>query len=209
MAELQATSELLAQSSRIAERLHIARELHDTLGHRLAALGVHLDLAERRAEGAPAEALREARLATRQLLGEVREVVGELRHEKPLDLKRALARLLADAPGLAVEFTLSPELDVRDPAAAHALFRCAQETLTNTLRHAGARRMWMDLRQDADGIRLKTRDDGCGAPGLREGNGLRGMRERIESLGGRVELAAPRGGGLEVTAWLPAPGDRR
>jgi signal transduction histidine kinase len=164
--------------------------------------------AERRAEGAPAEALREARVATRQLLGEVRDVVGELRHERAFDLKRALARLLVDAPGLEVEFTLSPDLDVRDPTAAHALFRCAQETLTNTIRHAGASRMWIDLRQDADGIRLKTRDDGCGAPGLREGNGLRGMRERIESLGGRLELASPRGSGLELAVWLPTPGGR-
>jgi signal transduction histidine kinase len=206
VSEVRATNQLLADASRLAERVHIARELHDTLGHRLAALGVHLELAERRAAGEGAAALHEARTITRELLADVREVVSDLRRERPLDLKRALARLLDETAGLEVEFTLSPDLDVPDPARAHALFRCAQEALTNTLRHAGASRAWLDVRQDPRGVTLRVSDDGRGALELREGHGLRGMRERLESLGGTLATGAAREGGLELTAWLPAAG---
>ena len=78
-AELHATRELLAESSRVAERLRISRDLHDTLGHHLTALSIQLDIATRRSEGAAAEHIREAHAITRLLLSDVRDVVGQLR----------------------------------------------------------------------------------------------------------------------------------
>jgi signal transduction histidine kinase len=208
MAELELTNRLLAASSREAERMDIARELHDTVGHRLAALGVHLDLASRRADPALAESLREAREATQGLLADVREVVGTLRQERPLDLKRSIASLLAGVTSLDVQLTLSPDLDVRDPARAHALLRCVQEGLTNIIRHSHASRVWLDLRREEGGISLRVRDDGQGARELDEGNGLRGMRERLEALGGTLEVRTAPGTGLELVAWVPEENGR-
>lgn len=208
MAEVDASRLMLEQTTRSAERMHIARELHDTLGHRLAALGVHLDLASRHANGATADALREAHEATRGLLAEVRDVVGTLRRPEPLELKRAIARRLEQTAGLQVELAVSPGFEVREASQAHALFRCAQEALANTLRHASARRVELELRQDASGTMLRVKDDGVGVVDLREGNGLQGMRERVVAIGGRLDFhTAPRQG-FEVRAWFPPQGSR-
>ncbi|MFN8547426.1 MAG: sensor histidine kinase [Candidatus Eisenbacteria bacterium] len=193
----------LEESSREAERLHIARELHDTVGHRLAALGVSLDLESRRAEGASAASLREARDSTQQLLAEVREVVSAMREEQPIDLKRAIASLISGLGGLEIALSITPDLQVRDAACAHALYRCAQEALTNVLRHAQATRVRVELRQDANFVALAIRDDGEGADPLREGHGLAGMRERLQALGGTIIVETRRGQGFAVVARVP------
>lgn len=203
MSELELTNRMLAERSREAERLAIARELHDTVGHRLAALGVSLDLESRRADADSAASLREARDATQQLLVEVREVVGAMRQERPIDLKRGIAKLVEGVGALEVELTVTPGFDVQDPAAAHGLLRCVQESLTNVLRHARATRVRIDLRRDESGVTLRVRDDGDGAERLREGHGLRGMRERLEPLGGTLRVTSQPGDGLELVAWLP------
>ena len=97
-------------------------------------------------------------------------------------------------------------LALATPEAALSLFRCVQELLTNTLRHAAARNLWIDIQPGARGVRVHARDDGHGAQGLlRPGAGLTGMQERFGALGGRVEVHGTAGQGLEVRAWLPAP----
>lgn len=204
MSALQLTHRALEETSREAERLRIARELHDSVGHRLAALGVHLDLESRRATGESAASLREARDATQQLLGEVRQVVGAIRQEAPVDLKRALAELIGGLTSLHVELVVSPGFALDDAAAAHALWRCAQEALTNVVRHAQATHARVELRRDERGVTLVVRDDGAGATALREGHGLRGMRERLTPLGGTLQVETRPGVGVQVTAWVPA-----
>ena len=203
-AELLATRELLADSSRLAERLHIARELHDSLGHHLAALTVNLDLASRTAEGRSAEPVREAHTLARLLLGDVREVVSELRTSRPLDLPRALRTLQSAGGDLAIELVLEDGLELCDPGQAHALFRCAQEAITNARKHAEERHLRIELARAGEGIELRARDDGRGAAAVTLGNGLRGMRERLGELGGRLEVETRPGAGFTVRAWLPA-----
>jgi len=203
-AELLATRDLLADSSRLAERLHIARELHDSLGHHLAALTVNLDLASRTAEGKAAEPVREAHTLARLLLGDVREVVSELRESRPLDLPGALRALLAAGGDLRVHLEIPEDLEVRDPAQAHALFRCVQEAITNARKHARARNLWIELAHEEAGTILRARDDGKGAAEVTPGNGLRGMRERLAELGGRVDVETRPGDGFTLRAWMPA-----
>lgn len=204
-AELLATRELLADSSRLAERLHIARELHDSLGHHLAALTVNLDLASRLVEGKAAEPVREAHTLARLLLGEVREVVSELRGSRSVDLAGALRTLLGAAGDLRVHFQVPDGLEVRDPAQAHALFRCAQEAITNALKHARAGNLWIELEREGEGLVLRARDDGRGAAEVASGNGLQGMRERLADLGGRLDVETRPGEGFVLRAWMPAP----
>ena len=204
-AELLATRELLADSSRLAERLHIARELHDSLGHHLAALTVNLDLASRTAEGGTAEPVREAHTLARLLLADVRDVVSELRESHPLDLPRALRALRAADGDLRIHLSIPDDLEIRDPAQAHALFRCVQEAITNTRKHARARQLWIELEREGSGILLRVRDDGRGAADVTPGNGLQGMRERLAGLGGRLDLETRPGDGFTLRAWMPAP----
>ncbi len=206
MAELRVTNRMLEGSSREAERLHIARELHDTVGHRLAALGVNLDLESRRARDESAAVLREARDATQQLLAEVRDVVGAMRRDRDVDLKRGIATLVAGLGNLDVDLAITPGLHLEHPAASHALLRCAQEALTNALRHGRATKVRIELFQTDAEVRLTVRDDGAGAAEVREGHGLRGMRERLEALGGTLRIETVEGAGFGVIARVPIRG---
>jgi signal transduction histidine kinase len=202
-AELQATQELLADSSRMAERLQISRELHDTLGHHLTVLSVNLELAKQTVEGRAAEPVQEAQAVTRLLLSDVREVVSSLREDRPVDLRRALETLAAGTPEPRVLLSFPEDLEIRDPSQAHALFRCAQEAITNAVRHARARNLWIELGKEEDGIALRARDDGRGTVAVRTGNGLQGMRERLEEIGGRLEIESQPGQGFSLRAWTP------
>jgi signal transduction histidine kinase len=147
-----------------------------------------------------------AQQVTRQLLADVRGVVSALREGPPAALAPALRALVAEAPGLQVHLQVADALALPTPEAALSLFRCVQELLTNTLRHAAARNLWIDIQLEPGGVRVHARDDGHGARGLlRPGAGLTGMQERFGALGGRVEVHGAPGQGLEVRAWLPSP----
>jgi signal transduction histidine kinase len=204
-AELLATRRLLADSSRAAERLRISRELHDVLGHHLAALSLHLEAARHAPSGETAGHVETAQTLTRQTLQEIRRAVGRLREDSSVDLPGALADLAAGIGAPRVHLVLPDDLRLDDPERAHALLRCAQEALTNAVRHAGARNLWLELVQGADGLELHARDDGRGAGTVEAGNGLNGMRERLEALGGRLAVESAPGQGFQVTAWLPLP----
>ncbi|MCY1021940.1 sensor histidine kinase [Pyxidicoccus sp. MSG2] len=204
--ELQATQVLLAAREREGERLRIARELHDSVGHHLTALSLNLEAAAHTARDTPsAEHLRRAREAARTLLSEVRGTVTALR-DAPLPLLPSLRALAEGAPGLAVHLDVPESLSLESSEAAHSLFRCVQEVLTNTLRHAQARNLWIAMVPTEDGgVRVHARDDGRGSSeAIRPGAGLTGMSERFARLGGRVEWRAAAGRGLELEAWLPA-----
>ena len=204
-AELQGTQVLLATREREGERLRISRELHDSVGHHLTALSLNLEAAAYTAKDtAAAEHLRRARETARTLLSEVRRTVTELR-EAPMPLLPSLRALAEGAPGLSVHLDVPGELALESTEAAHSLFRCVQEVLTNTLRHAGARNLWITIVPMEDGgVRVHARDDGRGSARVTPGSGLTGMRERFTRLGGRVEWRAGAGHGLELEAWLPA-----
>ena len=202
--ELLATRALLAESSRNEERLRISRDLHDTLGHHLTALSLQLDVASRLSDGKAAEHVRQAHAITRLLLSDVRDVVSELRGSGRVDLSRSIRSIAGDASGLAIHLQLPDALERDDEARADALLKCVQEIITNTTRHASARNLWIAIARDGDGISIHARDDGQGRNLIQPGNGLTGMRERFEALGGRIELRSSEGHGFEVNGHLPA-----
>jgi len=204
-AELTATRELLAESSRSSERLRISRDLHDTLGHHLAALSLQLDVAARLSEGKVAEHVHQAHAITRLLLSDVRAVVSTLRENGGLNLADALRGLVLQPVGLEIHLDVPDQLIVDEPTRAEALLRAVQEILTNTTRHARAANIWIELRSTAAGIALHARDDGRGANTVMSGNGLKGMRERFELHGGMVEVRTAPGAGFEVFASMPLP----
>jgi signal transduction histidine kinase len=102
-----------------------------------------------------------------------------------------------------VRLDLAPGARAAGLAQAQALLRCAQEGLTNALRHSGAAHIAIRLAADGAGIALSVEDDGQAQHAPAPGNGLRGMRERLEALGGRLEIGVEQGGGLRLRAWLP------
>lgn len=186
-----------------AEQRRIARELHDELGQTLTALKLQIERAG--IDGATREPI--ARTVTRAL-DEVRGIALRLRPEALDDLGLvnallALARRVTDESGVPVQRRIDAPLPPLAPDAELALYRIAQEALTNVVRHAQATRAEIGLRVDRDGLELTVRDDGRGhAATAAPGRGIAGMRERARLVGARLSLEHD--GGTVVRVVLPA-----
>lgn len=203
-ADLLATRALMTDAARDAERLRVARELHDVAGHTLTALNLNLRvLAADPALAARGELALSQRLAS-DLLAQIRDVVHALRDARGLDLATALHALAAPMPTLRIALDLDPAVQVHDLETADIVLRTVQEALTNAARHADARTLSVAVSQQEGAIALAIEDDGVLRGPLREGSGLTGMRERIEGVGGTLLLAHGVRGGLAIRARIPA-----
>ncbi len=203
--ELLATQQLLSQASRQQERTRIARDLHDLLGHHLTALSINLQIAEHLTDGEAREKVGESRALARLLLSDVREAVSTLREVQSVDLHSAIRMLIDNVPLLDIELNVAPNLAVSDVEAAEALLRGIQEAITNTLRHAAATQLQIQLHEHKGQIELTIQDNGSARAPIRPGNGLTGVRERFEQLGGSANFVV-NNGSLQICANLP--GDR-
>jgi signal transduction histidine kinase len=204
-AELRATRLLLAESARVNERTRISRELHDLLGHHLTALSLNLEVAGHITEGQAQEHVRQAHTLAKLLLTDVREAVSQLRESGAIDLAAALRPLTERVPSLNIHLDMEDPLNVEDPERAHVLLRCTQEIITNAVRHAGARNLWIRVRREDGQVVIVAHDDGIGGEmdEILPGNGLRGMRERLAQYGGALEVSLQRGDGFRLRASLP------
>jgi len=204
--ELLATQALLADNTRIAERVRIARELHDLVGHHLTALTLNLEVATHLVDGKALEHVQQAHSLAKLLLADVREVVNDMRVDDKVDLATALRTLVSGVPEPLIHLDLPSELAMTDPRRAQVLLRCAQEMITNSVRHARAKNLWISLVQDVDGVALTARDDGRGVNNVQAGNGLNGMAERLRQLGGELKIETSPGAGFSLHAWIPVEG---
>ena len=208
-AELLATRSLLDEATRARERTRIARDLHDVLGHNLTALGLQLEIASHVGEDAARLQVAKARELTGRLLNDVREVVGTMRSDRgegARTLLAAIRALVVDVPGLAVHLDVPESLVVEDPCRAECVVRCVQEIVTNARRHARAQNLWIRLR-DTDGhLSVEAHDDGQGAEEACDGHGLRGMRSRLEEMGGWLEVRTAPERAFAIRAGLPLRG---
>lgn len=203
-AELEATQQIEADGVRLAERLTIARDLHDELGHHLTALSLNLQLASKQSEGTAKETVEAAYLLARTVLSDIRNTVTDLRSATSVQLPRALRTLVGGIANPKVHLNIGSGLEELDPLPSHALFRSAQELITNALRHASAANLWIELRAEPGSYTLQVRDDGRGVEKVELGNGLKGMIERVQNLGGTVEFGAPaQGKGFQASIQLP------
>lgn len=193
-------AERAASAARLEERESLARELHDTIVQELAAIALHLESAERKAATQPDVAASRIGTAiglTRRALDDLRRSVAGLRSD-PLEgesLPTALARLarkFTSETGVQVALQLAPAAESLNLESEFALFRIAGEALANVRRHARARRVHLRLESGTERTRLIVHDDGTGfdASDAGDGFGLRGMRERAESLGGTCVITS-------------------
>jgi signal transduction histidine kinase len=201
--ELRATQALLAENTRIAERVRIARELHDLVGHHLTALTLNLEVATHLVEGKGLEHVQQAHSLAKLLLVDVREVVSDMRDDDKVELASALRTLVEGVPEPRIHLDLPMELSMTDPLRAQVLLRCAQEMITNSVRHAQARNLWISLVPDEHGVAMIARDDGRGVDAVEAGNGLKGMAERLKQLGGELKIETSPGAGFALRAWVP------
>lgn len=201
--ELRATQSLLAENTRIAERVRIARELHDLVGHHLTALTLNLEVVTHLVDGKVLEHVQQAHSLARLLLADVREVVSDMRQDDMVNLADALNTLIGGVPKPQIHLDLPSEDVMTEPQRAQVLLRCVQEMITNSVRHAKAHNLWIRLSMTRDGLAMSARDDGIGADKVAVGNGLLGMAERLKQLGGKLEIESEPGAGFALHAWLP------
>ncbi len=203
-AELLATQLLLEESARGEERLKLSRELHDVAGHKLTALKLNLARLARDPVLAGREEISVSTALANELLDDIRAVVGELRKHDGVDLRAALETLARQVPGTRFRIEVPDDARVHTVQAAETLLRCAQEGITNALRHGHPSEIAVWCGHRGGALELRVRDDGAAAPKLAFGIGLTGMRERLAALGGTLRVAAAPGRGVELIASLPA-----
>jgi signal transduction histidine kinase len=206
-AELKVTSGLLAINSRNDERLRIARDLHDLIGHHLTALSLNLEVANHLAaqsgDARTGEHIAKSQAIAKRLLSDVRDVVSRTRDAQPLGLGEALMSLRDVIVKPALELEIDGALEVRDAEVAQAALRAVQEIVTNAVRHSAARTLWLRVASNGNGLEIDAKDDGVGTDDVRFGNGLRGMRERLGAVHGTIEVSSSRGRGFEVRIRMP------
>ena len=197
------------------ERLRIARELHDVVGHSLGVIALQAGVCARIVEADPVEARagmlaiadrsRSSLREVRQILGAVREPDGPLVATPGLADADALFAGFRDA-GLAVEVERTGTPWPLPTTLDHAAYRVLQEALTNVVRHASTDRAWVRIGFTPESLELRIRDRGVGGYGPPAG-GLAGMRERVTACGGRLSAGAAAEAGYEVVVTLPRHGE--
>jgi signal transduction histidine kinase len=220
--ELQAAQRTLevarqrdAELAALRERERLARDLHDSLGHALVALSVQLEAAQRLYAVDPARASAQVdamKDLVRASMAELRRALEGLRTPGLGDRSlqqalHALSREVGERAGIEIRCQVAEGADALGPAVSEALWRAAQEALTNVEKHAHARHIQVCVELVPHAVTMRISDDGCGLPpdaASRSGHyGLRGMRERLEGLGGTLTLHSNGRGGTLVEACLP------
>ena len=202
-----------AVAAQEGERRRVSQELHDEVGQSLTAVVLELGQVAKEAPEDARARLLEVQESARSSLEDVRRIARQLRPEALDDLGlvsalTSLSERLADAADLRVVRRLTRDLPPLSPEQELAVYRIAQESLTNVARHASASVVEVILERTEAGLRLRVTDDGRGFDeDARRGAGLRGMSERALLAGGRLTVEARSGRGVQVTLDLPATSD--
>jgi two-component system sensor histidine kinase UhpB len=221
----RATSAARALSAQEAERQRIAQELHDEVGQTLTAVLLELKRVADHAPEPVSGEVRQVQETVRNGLDEIRRIARRLRPGvlEELGLASALKSLAGEfsTAGMTVRRTIDGDLPDLGKDTELVLYRVAQESLTNTARHAGARQVTLSLahvpgptrpgRSSEPGrageVELRIRDDGRGVAGAPEGAGVRGMRERALLIGADLTVGPAPGRGTEVVLRVPLGGE--
>ncbi len=194
------------------ERNRLAREMHDSLGHRMTVASVQLEGAQRLIPTNPekaAEMVGTVREQVRQSLADLRQLVAALRQpiEADLSINQSLERLVQgfeEITRLDIQLNIG-ELPELPPTYRHTIYRTVQEALTNIEKHAQATQIWVTLTMSEDKLSLTIADNGIGFPDQDEmtGFGLRGLKERVALIGGECYFESRAGGGAQISVLLP------
>ncbi len=195
--KLRMAQEEIEHLAKVAERERIARDLHDVLGHTLSLIVLKSELASRLVDRDPARAgdeMQQVEIIARDALTEVRNAI---RGYRANSFGEELSRVQSVLQTAGVELRSDVTVSQMPPLHEGVLVLAVREAVTNIVRHAHAHTCWLKIGQTNDSLKLEIRDDGWGATAS-EGNGLRGMRERIEALGGTLERRVDNGTVLNI-----------
>jgi len=201
--ELKATQSLLNATTKRNERLRIARDLHDSLGHQLTALSLQLEVACHVSDDAKDAHLNEAKAISRALLFDVRETVSDIRRKNDDELAVALSSLTQGIPNLGVTLAIDVEESSVEACQVEVIFRCVQESITNIAKHSNATHCIINIFHEREFIVIKIKDNGSNISVIKPGNGLNGMAERIKDIGGSLIYSASING-FKLNVKLPS-----
>lgn len=209
--KLVATQSLLNEAVKQSERIRIARNIHDLLGHHLTALTINLQVASRQSEGTVKDNIEQCHQLSKLLLSDVREAVSDIRDKGKLDLAASIQNILVAIPTLHAHVDVDENVNVSDMHVADTIIKCVQESITNTLRHANGKHLEIALKYanssentQAKQIELTIQNDGKMPSNITLGNGLTGIKERLFALQGSAEFALESGKFL-TRILIPVP----
>ncbi|WP_340679037.1 histidine kinase [Paraglaciecola sp.] len=186
--ELKATQLLLSNTSKRDERLRVARDLHDSLGHNLTALSLQLEVASHQELNLIKPHILQAKSIANRLLSDVRKTVSDIRDNQDFQLDQALLLLTQDIPNLPVKLDLNFDTNQLNIRLATVIFRCVQEAITNVLKHANATECLVSMTLTHKELLLRISDTGQSTHNIHFGNGLHGMVERVQQIDGSLSV---------------------
>jgi signal transduction histidine kinase len=203
--ELAITSEKLLLEQ---ERNRIAQQVHDTTGHTLTMIQSYMKLAEMSVKNEEPdktkEYLADARTLTSQGIRELRESINQLRKEASYELlTQGIMQLAAQVKEIPVEVTIRGEDSERYSHLSRVLYDTTREAITNSLKYAESTKIEIVVRFQGKSVELVIGDDGKGCEVIRENNGIRGIRERVEQAGGTVRFLSSAGEGFLIRVKIP------
>ena len=187
--ELKATQMLLSAATKRDERLRISRDIHDVLGHHLTALNLQLEVACHLKGDSVQDHIKQAKMLCNLLLTDVRQAVSEFRQEQDIDLRDALTLLAQDIPNLVANLSFDLPHKKINARIAEVVFRCVQEAITNVIKHADASICDISLVVNEQWLELTVKDNGKNNQKIISGNGLNGMKERIQLVDGKISFS--------------------
>jgi len=205
-AQLLLAQNELAEKSRSEERLRISREIHDAIGHNLVALSLQLDIAERLTEPKKSSHIATAKRLAAQMLSEVRGVVSLLREPQEIDLHVALQTVSQSIPEPKIEVSISNDFVELPKQISTIVWRCLQEAVNNAVRHSRSANLWIDMSMQGQMCVITVADDGIGSASIIEGNGLTGMKERLNSISGTLSISSNQNKGFCLEISIPLNG---
>ncbi|MDQ7094651.1 sensor histidine kinase [Desulfosporosinus sp. PR] len=195
------------------ERAKMAQELHDSLGHSLMALTMHLDFAQKAFATKPEkvkEILAKADEIAKTAIQELRSAVSVLKEERNINDLSESVRELADnfkmLGNIKINVDQDQELEALNPELKNCIYKTIREGLTNGIRHGGATDFQIAVKAENDNVTITVQDNGRGSAAIIESNGLRGIRARIEALGGTVHFISAPEPGFAIQTMIPLSG---
>lgn len=197
--ELLATQNLVEQAGRQQERTRIARDLHDLVGHHLTALSINLEVAKHKSDGEARKHIEQCHALSKLLLSDVREAITEIRENDQISIDALIELWDSYIPGIEIQTEIDERISWHDVTVMQTLSFCILEAITNSLRHAKAKTIKILIKQVENKLKVIISDNGKLKEPVSPGNGLKGMQERLNAIGGKLELTEKEGLMLTIT----------
>lgn len=200
--ELRATQDLVEQAGRQQERTRIARDLHDLIGHHLTALIINLEVAKHQTSGPAKQQVEQSHALAKLLMSDVREAITEIRANESININSLIELWRSYIPTIDIHTNIDESITWHDLTIAQTVSFCILEALTNSMRHANANNLHIDIKQLDQRLHIEVWDDGKVNGELAFGNGLSGMQERLSEVNGLLQTGIV-DGHLKLSINLP------